>query len=339
LAATAAAAEVHLFVDCLSVAAVAAAEVDLFVDGLSAATATAAEVDLFVDGLLAARATAAEVDCLVSGCSAAAATAAEVELFVDCWPAATVTVTAAEVDLFVDGLLAATATAAEVDCLVSGCSAAAATAAEVELFVDCWLAVAAMVAEVDCIVNGFLAAALSPVAAMAASSVPVAVMAAATSIFKAAAVSLERILVSVFEVLMPPAEFKGVWESTHPGFFLVVFLEPTAGPPDFLEGGNRFLLRLVGLVIASVASSAVEAGELAATLFLMRVDTRLGLAVAIPFPPLDVGDMMMFMMVVRVMGNKILFEVHTDAGEQTNMQVGSQIDLGGILKHIFSKSQ
>jgi hypothetical protein len=39
------------------------------------------------------------------------------------------------------------------------------------------------------------------------------------------------------------------------------------------------------------------------------------------------------------MGNKILFEVHTNAGEQTNTQVGSQIDLGGILKCIFSNSQ
>ena len=97
----------------------------------------------------------------------------------------------------------------------------------------------------------------------------------------------------------------------------------------FLEGGNRFLLRRVGLVIASVASSVVEAGEFAATLFLMRVDTRLGLAVASPFPPLDVGDIMMFMLAVRVMGNKKLFDVHTDADEQTNMQVGSQIDLEG----------
>ena len=86
------------------------------------------------------------------------------------------------------------------------------------------------------------------------------------------------------------------------------------------------MLRLVGLVIASVASSVVEAGEFAATLFLMRIDTCV---VTIPFPPLDVGDMMMFMMAVRVMGNKILFDVHTDADEQTNMQVGSQIDLEG----------
>ena len=86
------------------------------------------------------------------------------------------------------------------------------------------------------------------------------------------------------------------------------------------------MLRLVGLVIASVASSVVEAGELATTLFLMRIDTCV---VTIPFPPLDVGDMMMFMMVVCVMGNKILFEVHINAGEQTNMQVDSQIDLEG----------
>ncbi len=32
------------------------------------------------------------------------------------------------------------------------------------------------------------------------------------------------------------------------------------------------------------------------------------------------------------MGNKIIFEVHTDAGEQTHMQVGSQIDLGGDIE-------
>ncbi len=64
-------------------------------------------------------------------------------------------------------------------------------------------------------------------------------------------------------------------------------------PPDLLEGGNRFLLRLAGLVIVSVASSAPAAGEFAATLFLMRVDTRLGLAVASPFTSLDGGDMMM----------------------------------------------
>ncbi len=38
------------------------------------------------------------------------------------------------------------------------------------------------------------------------------------------------------------------------------------------------------------------------------------------------------MMVVRVMGNKIIFEVHTDAGEQTHTQVGSQIDLGGDIE-------
>jgi hypothetical protein len=52
-----------------------------------------------------------------------------------------------------------------------------------------------------------------------------------------------------------------------------------------------------------------------------------------------VGDMMMFMMVVRVMGNKIIFEVHTDAGEQTHTQVGSQIDLGGDIEaHLFKIS-
>ncbi len=48
---------------------------------------------------------------------------------------------------------------------------------------------------------------------------------------------------------------------------------------------------------------------------------------------------MMFMMVVRVMGNKIIFEVHTDAGEQTHTQVGSQIDLGGDIEaHLFKIS-
>ncbi len=69
------------------------------------------------------------------------------------------------------------------------------------------------------------------------------------------------------------------------------FLVSLVAVPDLLEGSNRFLLR--GGAAPVVASVAPEVGELVATLFLMRVDARLGLASTSGVPPLDVGDMVM----------------------------------------------
>ncbi len=52
------------------------------------------------------------------------------------------------------------------------------------------------------------------------------------------------------------------------------------------------MLWVAVLIVARVALVLPAVGEFAATLFLMHVDTQLGLAATSHLPPLDVGDML-----------------------------------------------